>query len=200
MDSHLEYDKNDDLISLTQSHKRIINVLLMLAFMFCLILVFLLSIFFNTLSATRTKYYNKQKFTTNYYFQSISKDEGVLFLPIIQSANNSIRSGQISNKFSFPKTLQKHEFQFVYEYQEELVYLHGKYSDYKSYVKLHGISNMKYFQSRNFTDSYLLPGNVSTVEVGQYIWLYGIIQSVPFLFHVILKSLTHLYFNLTWIL
>ena len=193
MDSHLEYNKNEDLISPTQSHKRIIIILSLFASVFCLILLFLLSIVFYTTSAAKNIYHDKQTFITNYYFQSISNNGDVFFLPIIQSVNNSLKSGQLTKKFSLPKTHKKLEFAFVYEYQEELVYLHGFSDDEKSFVTVHDIFDVKYVQIKdfvNFTDfgemwmnTYILPKNVSVIEVNQYLWMYGIIilKYLPYL-------------------
>ena len=185
MDSHLEYNKNEDLISPTQSHKRIIIVLSVFASMFCLILLFLMSMIFYTTSAAKNIYHNKQTLMTNYYFQSISKNGDVFFLPIIQSTNKSLKSGQLTKKFSLPKTYKKLEFAFVYEYLEELVYLYGFSDDEKSFVTVHDIFDRKYVQIKefvNFTDfgdirwnTYVLPKNVSMIEVNQFIWMYGTI-------------------------
>ena len=77
------------------------------------------------------------------------------------------------------------EFAFVYEYLEELVYLYGFSDDEKSFVTVHDIFDRKYVQIKefvNFTDfgairwnTYVLPKNVSMIEVNQFIWMYGTI-------------------------
>ena len=174
----LEYDKNDDLISEIESQTRIIFILLITAFMFSILLqilvLFISQIIFN--AAKNFQIVHKPAPKLNYYLQSISKYGDVYILPIIQTSNNSLTTGSYVNTYTFPKN----DIQFCYHYQEDMVYFNGKLK--KNYITVTTYSAMnkkhhqeKYFITNDLGHEYKLPKNVSLVDIGDYILLYGML-------------------------
>ena len=174
----LEYEKNDGLISEIESHTRIIFILLITAFMFSILLqilvLFISQIIFN--AAKNFQIVHKPAPKLNYYLQSISKYGDVYILPIIQTSNNSLTTGSNMKTYSFPRN----DIQFCYHFQEDMVYFHGELNQKYTTVTTYNALNKKHHQEKYFITNdlgheYKLPKNVSLVDIGDYILLYGIL-------------------------
>ena len=174
----LEYEKNDGLISEIESHTRIIFILLITSFMFSILLQILILFIFQIINNATKNYQIVDKPTPklNYYLQSISTNGDVSILPIIQTLNNSLATGSYIKTYSFPRN----DIQFCYHYQEDMVYFNGKLN--KNYITVTTYSAMnkkhhqeKYFITNDLGHEYKLPKNVSLVDIGDYILLYGIL-------------------------
>ena len=170
----LEYEKNDDLISEIESHSRITFILLISAFMVSLLLqlliLFIFQIFYNA-----TKNYqivDKPTPKLNYYLQSISINGDVSILPIIHTSNNSLTTGSHVKTYSFPKN----DIQFCYHYREDMVYFQGEIDHNYTTVTTYNALNKEYHQEKHFITNDL-PKDVSLVDIGDYILLYGISKS-----------------------
>ena len=98
----LEYNKNDGLISEIESNKRIIIILQIFAFIFSIILQFIVLLIFGTIyDGTKTFLLVDDRLTPNlnYYVQSISLNGSVRLLPILQTTNSS--TGCVREEFAF---------------------------------------------------------------------------------------------------
>ena len=191
----LEYDKNDDLISEIESHKRIIIMMLIFTFVFCFMLQILIFLIFqNMYERTPNSLSVDQKETPklNYHLQSIFKNGSVFRFPIIQSSKNLLTTGSFIKTFTFPKV----DIQFGYYHGEDAIYFHGKYQQKHMSVTIYTAANLKYQQEKYFSvkelgqkavelsfpnnfsmkeqvHDYLLPKNGSLIDIGDYILLYG---------------------------
>ena len=174
----LEYEKNDGLISEIESHTRITFILLIFAFMFSLLLQLLILFLFQIIyNATKSyQIVDKPIPKLNYYLQSISTNGDVSILPIIQTLNNSLATGSYINTYTFPRN----DIQFCYHYQEDMVYFHGRLIEKYTTITTYNALNMKHHQEKYFITNdlghdYKLPKNVSLVDIGDYILLYGML-------------------------
>ena len=173
----LEYNKKDDrIISKTESYKRIIIMLLMLTFLFCFTIQILILITFQNIHDRIQNTYIKVP-KLNYHLQLISKNGSVFRFPIIQSSNNSLTTGPFIKTFSFPK---KVDIKFGYHYREDSIYFHGLFNKNHMFVSINNyatnLKNVqeKYLISNKLDIYYFLPENVSWVDIGDNILLYGI--------------------------
>ena len=173
----LEYNINDGLISEIESSKRIIFILQICAFIFSIILQFIVLLIFGTIyDGTKTFLLVDDRLTPNlnYYVQSISLNGSVRHLPILQTTNSSIRWRDFIDVFSFPNS----EIQFAYQYRDDLVFLYSSFKETHSFSVVYTAINEKYTTKKSFREDdsglqYKLPKNSSLVEIGSYIWLYG---------------------------
>ena len=111
----LEYDQNDGLISKTESHTRIISLLLLSVTVLSLALQILILLFFLNLNNAIKNFHfvdNKPAPKLNYYLQSISTNHDVFLSPIILTSNKSLTTGSSISTYSFPKS----DIQFGYHY------------------------------------------------------------------------------------
>ena len=173
----LEYDKNDDLITEIESHKRIITMMLIFTFVFCFMLQILIFLIFQNMNdRSQNSFTVSQKPTPklNYYLQSIFKNGSVFRFPIIQSSKKLLTAGSSKKTFTFPKV----DIQFGYYNGEDAIYFHGKYDQRHMSVTIYSATNLKYQQDKYFPEydlghDYLLPKNGSLIDIGDYILLYG---------------------------
>ena len=110
----------------------------------------------------------------NYYIQSISLNGSVRLMPILQTTNSSVIRSDFIDVFSFPKS----EIQFAYQYRGDLVYIYSSFKKLHSFYVVYSATNKEYTMKKSFINDdldlqYELPKNVSLVEIGSYIWLYG---------------------------
>ena len=173
----LEYSKNYGLISETESSKRIIIVLQTFAFLFCFYLQLILITILNTTHNGTENFMlvgHRPAPKLNYHIQSISLNGSVCLLPILQTSNSFMISNKLLDVFSFPKS----EIQFAYQYRGDLVYFYSSFNEEYSFSVVHSVTGEKYTMKKYFREidmsyRYKLPKNVSMVEIGPYLWLYG---------------------------
>ena len=174
----LEYNKNDGLISEIESNKRIIIILQIFAFLFCIILQFIVLLILGTIyDGTKNFLLVDNKPITpnlNYYIQSISSNGSVRLSPILQTTKSSVIRSDFIDVFSFPKS----DIQFAYQYRGDLVFIHSSFKKLHSFSVVYRATNEKYTTKNSFRRDDLgfefkLPKNVSLVEIGSYLWLYG---------------------------
>ena len=194
----LEYNKNYGLISITESSKRIIIVLQTFAFLFCFYLQFILLIISNTIhNGTENFLLVGQRPTPklNYHIQSILLNGSVCLLPILQTSNSSLISNKLLDIFSFPKS----EIKFAYQYRGDLVYFYSSFNEEYSFSVVYSVTSEKYTMKKYFRDvdmgyRYKLPKNVSMVEIGPYLWLYGMYVIYLICKKVYLEKLSSYYY------
>ena len=171
----LEYNKSDNLISESESWNRIIVILLIIAYIFSSTLQLIIGGFLTIHTGTHeTQKYNVlvdyQSLVPklNYCLQSILINGSVLCLPILQLSHKA--SSSFIDKFSFPKA----DIKFSYQYMGDLIYIYSNLEKQNSFITVYSATNEKYTIKKYFHDSnYYLPNNVSLVDIGPYIWLYG---------------------------
>ena len=124
---------------------------------------------------------NRPTPTLNYYLQSISTNNEVFLSPIIFTSNKSLTTGRSIRKYSFPKS----DIQFGYHYRDDMVYFHGRLNQNHIMVNIFSATSKKYHEEKYFIANeeghdYELLKDVSLVDVGDYVLLYGICFNVYF--------------------
>ena len=170
----LEYNKSDNLISESESWNRIIVILLIIAYIFSSTLQLIIGGFLTIHTGTLgTQKYNVVDYQSpvpklNYCLQSILINGSVLCLPILQLSHKA--SSSFADKFSFPKA----NIKYSYQYMGDLIFIYSNLDKPNSFVTVYSATNEKYTMKKYFHGpDYFLPNKVSLVDIGPYIWLYG---------------------------
>ena len=196
MDRVLEYDKNYGLIDKKESDNRITLLSIVSSIILIIVLQFLLILNFNygqrqlILDAAETPSPIYQT-----YMISITNDGNVYVSPpVIQNNYSQIISFEKNDWQKKWSLKDLAGFHLVYEFRDLVYYLHGRYFKEISTLRIPNYFKFKdrYFvegQERNhfyvsyeyyspyvakmYNYTYQLPNNVSWVNVGEFIWLYG---------------------------
>ena len=187
----LEYDKNYGLIAKKESDGRITLLFIISSVILIILLQFLLILSFNyghrqlILDAAETPSPIYQT-----YMISVTKDGNVYVSPpVIQSNYLQIMSFEKNDWQKKWSLKDLAGFHLVYEFRDLVYYLYGRYSKEISTLRIPNYFKYKTEQERNHfyvsyeyyspyaakmqSYNYQLPNNVSWVNVGEFIWLYG---------------------------
>ena len=191
----LEYDKNYGLIAKTESDDRIAILSILSSAILIILLQFLIILSFNygqrqILDAAKTPNPIYQT-----YMISVTNN-GTVYVspPVIQNKYSQLMSFE-KHDWEKKRSLKKLSgFHLVYEFQDLVYYLYGQYGNKFSTLRIPNYSKYKnkYFvEERDQNHYYIsyedyfpltgkmekshyqLPNNVSWVNVGEFIWLYG---------------------------
>ena len=192
----LEYDKNYGQINETESGHRIFLLFMISSAFLIILLKSLIIVSFNynqyqiifDVTKTPSPIYGT-------YMVSVTQDGDVYISPpVIQNKHYQLISFEKNawDKKSSLKNLAG--FQLVYEYENLVYYLYGQYEKLFSTLRIPNYSKFKHkylveeqnqkhfyasyedyapFTGRMENYTYRLPNNVSWVNVGEFIWLYG---------------------------
>ena len=165
----LEYDKNDDLVSKEESHKRIHLLLLALTFFLNITFTICISITFIIPDTIIYVIEDKQVPLLSPYLLSTSHTNEIFLNPVTIYKNSTFKiKSTLEGKPLI--NLSKFNYNFAYVDNQELYILYGNidktYGLFKSAFE-------KTYSSKKFSTNYKLDNLPSFVQVGSRIWLYG---------------------------
>ena len=196
----LEYDKNYGQINEMESGHRITLLLIISSAFLIILLQSLIIVSFNydrnqlILIASKTP---SPMYRT--HILSVTNDGAVYVSPpVIQNKHLQLMSFE-KHDWEKKRSLKNLAgFQLVYEYQDLVYYLYGQYDKLFSTLRIPNFTKFKHlFSNKYFVEEqdqnhfyvsykdyspilggmenfdYFLPNNVSWVNVGEFIWLYG---------------------------
>ena len=191
---NLEYNKNDQLISKSESNDRIIILLLVIATILSLIFQALIITAFISL----TKAFGKLQVNipirmAKPYLQTIDSNGSIMIYEPYFFINGTFEQSYLVGNYSLPIL---HDFYFSYEYRKEIIYLHGKTLHGKSSqinkdhcyqsvfqrngqfprkkVFLHGyVEDPTNSEELIFDDDSAITANGFIMQVQAFIWFFG---------------------------
>ena len=170
----LEYNKNEDLISKAESHKRIHLLLIILTIflnstLFILILLVTISVDLEVKLPLKNDELNPRVARLPNYILSVSNDNDIFLNQLIVSKNHTFKMLSTMDREPLIKLLN-FNYTLPYEFNGELYFLYGKIN--REFGLFKKVSDLK-ISTKYYNKRYLLQNEPSLIRVGSKILLYG---------------------------